>query len=401
LSTHAVLDAAAAGGALRIESDTAGDQARASARGRVELAGLRSLWRRSLDAADGAIDVDVKTAPGLPLAGTLVVARTLSLRPRGWPLSFAVAEGGRLDVDQTRVHVPSLVLEAPGARLALAGDVRADLVAPERSSVDLAANARVDAAALARQAHLPAIASASGTITVDAHATGTVGDPATSGKIHVAAVEVHPASPAWPALRVDGDVDAQGRALSTRELRIATVGRALAEGVVTVGAPGAPATIALGDGWPLRVARIDAPVVGRGLRVGDAKSSFEIGALDLQLRLAGDPERALVLSGDVGVARARFDPFAPKKKSTGPARPWFEALPPRLTLDLTLHGPRDAVVVDVPVLPDVGVGFRCRVSGSSRGGTISGELRGAGAYSRLMLALFGPKGARECRLLKE
>jgi hypothetical protein len=400
-STHAELDAVGSGSALRIESDTTGDQARASARGRVELGGLGPLWRPALDAADGAIAVDVRTAPGLPLAGTLIVARRLSLRPRGWPLAFAVAEGGRLDVDQTRVHVPGLVLEAPGARLSLAGDVVADLAAPERSSVDLAASARVDAAALARQAHVPEIASAAGTITIEARARGAVGDPDARGTVHVEGVEVRPASRAWPAVRVDGVIAATGHEITTQDLRVATVGRAVAEGVVTIGAPGTPASMTLDRGWPLRFAHVDAPIAGRGLRVGDARSPFEIGALDLRLRLTGDPERALLLSGDLGVARARFDPFAGKKKSTGPARPWFESLPPRLTLDLTLHGPADAVIVDVPVLPDVDLGFRCRVSGSARGGTITGELRGRGGYSRLMLALFGPKGARECRVLKE
>jgi hypothetical protein len=45
--------------------------------------------------------------------------------------------------------------------------------------------------------------------------------------------------------------------------------------------------------------------------------------------------------------------------------------------------------------------MRCRVTGSKRGGTISGQVRGSGPYSRLMLSLFGPKGARECHLLKE
>jgi hypothetical protein len=127
-----------------------------------------------------------------------------------------------------------------------------------------------------------------------------------------------------------------------------------------------------------------------------------VGALDLRLRLAGDPARELVLSGDVGIANARVDPFAGKKSSGGgPARPWFESLPPWLTLDLTLHGPPDAIVVAVPVLPDLDLGLRCRVRGDSRKASIAGELRGRGLYSRLMLALFGPEGARECRVLKE
>jgi hypothetical protein len=170
-----------------------------------------------------------------------------------------------------------------------------------------------------------------------------------------------------------------------------------------VGSPATPASAQVTTAFPLRLDRVDVPVVARGLRVGDSKSSFAIGALDLDLRLAGALERTLTLSGDVVVSDAHFDPFADKKtkKSTGPARPWFESLPPWLTLDLTVRGPPHALTVDVPVLWDVGVGMRCHVKGNRRGGTISGQVRGSGPYSGLMLALFGPKGARECRLLKE
>jgi hypothetical protein len=400
-SSQATLDAVGGGSALEIESTTSGDQAQASARGHVELAGLRSLWGKALADADGSIAVDVKTAPGLPLAGTLVVARALSLRPRGWPLAFAVAEGGRLDVDGERVHIPGLTMTAPGATLSVAGDVLADLAAPERSTVDLKASGRVDAAAAARQARLPQVASASGTLTIDARAKGEAGDPSASGTVHIEGVEVRPTSASLPTLRLDGVVDANGHEITTRFLRVASVGPAVAAGTVTLGAPDEPASVALGPGWPPRVARVDVPVEGRGLRVGDAKSSLEIDALDLKLRLEGDPARELVLRGDVGVARARVDPFAKKKKSSGPARPWFEALPPRLTLDLTVHGPDDAIVVDVPVLPDVGLGFRCHVAGNARGGTISGRLRGSGLYSRILIGLFGPKGVDECRVLKE
>jgi hypothetical protein len=400
-SSQAKLEAVGGGSALTIESTTSGDQAQASARGNVELAGLRSLWGKALDAASGAIAVDVKTAPGLPLAGTLVVARALSLRPRGWPLAFAVAEGGRLDVEGERVHIPGLTMTAPGASLSVAGDVLADLATPERSAIDLKASGRLDAAAAARQARLPQIASASGTLTIDARAKGQAGDPNASGTLHIEGVEVRPTSPSWPTLRLDGVVDATGHEITTRFLRVASAGPAVAAGTVTLGAPQAPASVALGPGWPPRVARVDVPVEGRGLHVGDATSSFEIDSLDLDLRLEGDPARELVLKGDVGVARARVDPFAKKKKSSGPARPWFEGLPPHLTLDLTVHGPDDAIVVNVPVLPDVGLGFRCHVAGNAHGGTISGRLRGSSLYSRIAIGLFGPKGTGECHVLKE
>jgi hypothetical protein len=401
-ATHAELEAAGPGGQLAIESRTSNDSAAVTARGRVELAGLRSLWGRALADAQGTISVDVTSTPEARLKGALAVARAVTVRPKSWPVSLGVAEGGRVEIDETHLHVPNLTLTAPGARLRLAGELNADLVRPERTTIDLRADAHLDAAELARQAHLPALASASGTITVDAHALGALDDPSGRAVARVDGVELRPASKAWPALRVDGVVDVSDHTVSTRGVRVATLGPGPVMGVATVGTPAAPASARVTSAFPLRIERVDVPVTARGLRVGDAKASFAIGALDLDLRLAGAPERALVLSGDVGVADARFDPFAGnKKKSGGPARPWFEALPPWLTLDLTIHGPPDAISVNVPVLWDVDLGMRCRVTGSKRGGTISGQVRGSGPYSRLMLSLFGPKGARECHLLKE
>jgi hypothetical protein len=293
-----------------------------------------------------------------------------------------------------------VTLTAAGAAVALAGDVRVEPAAPERSTLALTAKARLDAAALARQVRLPALASASGTIAVEARATGEARAPDAAGTARLEAVELRPRAAGWPPVRLDGVLEASGHAVTTRALRVEALGGP-ARGVLTLGSADAPASAELASLSPPLVTHVDVPVVARGLRVGEGKSSLEIGALDLRLRLRGDPERELVLSGDVGVSGARLDPFAPKRKSTGPPRPWFESLPPRLTLDLTVHGPADALVVNVPVLPDLDLGFRCRVSGSARGGTISGELRGRGGYSRLMLALFGPKGARECRVLKE
>jgi hypothetical protein len=401
LATHAELRLSGAGSVLDLRGETSGEEVRATARGRVELAGLRPLWRRALADADGALTLDLATAPGAPLTGTLAVARALALQPLGWPLALGVAEGGRLDVDGAHVHAPGLALTTAGERVDLAGDVWVDLEAPERSRVALTAKARLDAGALVRQARVPALASAAGTITLDARATGELRAPEATGTARLDAVELHPAAAAWPAVRVNGAIEANGRGFRAHGLRVETIGAAIATGALTVGADDAPASVDVGAWWPLRVSRLDVPLVARGLRVGTTTSSFAVRALDLRLRLAGDPARELVLSGDVGVEGARFDPFGGKKSAGGPSRAWYAALPPRLTLDLTLHGPDDAVVVAVPVLPDVDLGFRCHVGGSARGGTIAGQLHGRGLYSRFMLALFAPAGARQCRVLKE
>ncbi|HEX4404338.1 MAG TPA: hypothetical protein VH560_05895, partial [Polyangia bacterium] len=122
------------------------------------------------------------------------------------------------------------------------------------------------------------------------------------------------------------------------------------------------------------------------LHIGSAQSALEVGALDLRLRLTGDAKRGLLLAGDIGVARARYEPKPAKGKPS--ARAWYEGLPPRLTIDLTLRGPPDAVVVGVRHLPDVSVGFECHVRANARAGSMTGALRGDGAYSRFALSLY-------------
>jgi hypothetical protein len=404
-ATHAELEAVGPGGQLVIESRTSNDTAAVTARGRVELGGLRSLWGQALADAQGTISVDIASTPEARLKGALAVARAVTVRPKSWPVSFGVAEGGQVEIDETHLHVSTLTLTAPGARLRLAGELNADLVKPERTTIDLRANARLDAAELARQAQLPDLASASGSIAVDAHAQGALSDPTGTAVARLEGVELRPASKTWPAVRIDGVVDAGERTVSTRGLRVATVGPGFITGAVTVGAPATPATARVVTTLPLHLDRVAATVTARGLQLSDGKS-FAVGALDLALRLTGDSARTLVLAGDVGVSDAHFDPFAGKKKkkagkSDDDSKPWFDSLPPWLTLDLDIHGPPDALTVDVPVLWDVGIGMRCHVSGNKRGGSISGQVRGSGPYSRLMLSLFGPKGARECHLLKE
>jgi hypothetical protein len=70
-------------------------------------------------------------------------------------------------------------------------------------------------------------------------------------------------------------------------------------------------------------------------------------------------------------------------------------------VDLTLHGPGDAITVAVPFLPDVTLGFRCHLLATSRGATLSGRLAGSGVYSRVALALYDwtrPQDIRACQL---
>ena len=402
-----------------MQADADGGRVTGTARGLIALAGLRPLWERALADADGALDVALATRLGgartdtargartdtvrgaRALTGTVRVARALTVRPRGWPLALGIAAGGQLDVDGARLSSPGLDLSTDGARAHVSGEVRVDADVPARSRVALAATGHLDADALASRLRLAALASASGAVAVDARVTGEVRAPVATGEARFDALELVPAAAGWPRLRVSGAVTASGHELRTRGLRVETVGA----GAVTVGRADAPASVAIASWSPPRLGRVDVPIEGDGLRVGDAKMGLEIGALDLRLRLTGDATGELLLAGDVGIARARYDP----KPAKGPpsSRAWYAGLPPHLTLDLTLRAPAGALVVGVSRVPNLSVGFDCHLRASARAGTLTGGLRGGTPYSRLALSayhLFVERGAvdiRSCRPFRE
>ncbi len=368
------------GSALDVTADAAGAAVTGQAHGTLALDGLRPLWKQRLAEADGALDVAFSSTARAPLTGAVTVARTLHVRPRGWPLALDVAPGGRVDVDGSRLRTAGLDVSTDGARARLSGEVRVDADDPGRSRVDLAATGRLDAAAVARRLRAPALASASGAVTVDARVTGEARAPVATGEARFESLEVTPVG--WSPLRATGVIDVNRRGLSTRALRVETVGA----GALTIGRDGAPASVDIASWSPLELGRVDVPIDGRGLHVGSAQSALEVGALDLQLQLTGDATRGLLLAGELGVARARYDPKPAKGKPS--SRAWYEGLPPRLTIDLTLRGPPDAVVVGVPHLPDVSVGFECHVRADAHAGSLTGGLRGTGAYSRFALSLY-------------
>jgi hypothetical protein len=372
-------------------------------RGIVEVAGWRALWSPWLDDARGTVDVDLNLAAPRTITGTARTARPLVLRPRGWPVALEIAEGGRVDVDGLHLHTPGLSVAADGNTMHIEGDATVDPRAPASSTVALVATARLDAAAVAR--HLPQLGSASGTVTLDTRVSGAAAAPSVTGSARLERVQLRPKGAGWPALSVDGEIQARGHTLSTRGLRVQTrTTPAGTPGVLTLGRADQPATVDIVSLQPLRLGEIDVPLAGNGLRIGDGSTALAIADLDLALRLRGHVDGELVLAGDVGIAGATFDPGRGPAAKPGPSRPWYQSLPPHLTLDLTLHGPDKAVAVAVPVLPDVSLSFECRVHASTAGGALSGRLRGSGVYSRMALAVydwFTPRNIRACQLFKE
>jgi hypothetical protein len=393
------------GARFTLDGELRGTATSGRVRGHVELAPLRPAWERWLSSADGIIELDLTGHTDLSrpmegkISGSIRAVRALVLRLRGFSLSLGVAEGGRIDVDGQRVSTPGLLLTADGVRLQLRGGATLDPAAPERSLLDFEARGQLDAAVLARGLRLPALASASGTIALDARATGQAAAPAASGSARLQGLTLVPSAKGQPTLRLDGVVEADDHALRTRGLTV----QASEIGALTVGAADAPATVELASWSPFTPGRLDVPVWARGLHIGNARASLEIGRLDLAVRARGDARGTITVGGDVAIADARFDSSRGAPSKPGRPRAWYAALPPHLALDLTLRGPDDAVTVAVPG-PDVRVGFECRVRATAAAGSIDGQLRGGTVYSRAALALydwFTPRDVRRCRIFKE
>jgi hypothetical protein len=373
-------------------------------RGEIDLGRWPVLWSRWLASASGVVDADVTLAADRRLAGHADVARDLMLRRRGWPAAVTVEAGGRLAVDGDTVETPGLTLRVPGARARLTGRAAVDPDELERTRLDLSISGRADAAMLAAQlrARVPELAAASGRVELEGHLGGTLAPPpgpSFAGQIRLADLALVPATTSTlPRLRASGVVQAEGTRLTSQDLKVALDGT----GNLAIGRLGAPATVDIASLDPPRLGRIDLPVQGSGLTIGGPTSSLAISNLDADVRLAGQLDGELVLTGNVDLERGSYDPRrGPKTAHRGPPRKWFESLPPHLSIDLYVHGPRDALTVHVPVLWDVGLEFQCHAVANNKHGTLTGRLRGDGLYSRAAIALydwFTPGDLRGCQI---
>jgi hypothetical protein len=400
-----------------------GGDARGHLSGQIDLAAWPALWSRYFQAATGIAAVDLAVVPtvGWPrISGTVRIARDFVLRTPRWPAPITLPAGGALDFDGAALSSPELSIDTPGLHGKVAGRVTLATLDPVRAGrsnlgpakpagmadLGLTLSAELDAARF--PIRLPGHASLSGRLVVDAKVTGTLGGsiddddsggPRIDGQARFEELVLHPPV-GFPALRARGVIEAHGATLRTSGLAVDVVG----VGAVDVGSPAAPAQAELASLSPLRLGRVDVPLSGQHLVVGGPTSALEIPDLDADVRLTGDARGELKLSGEVAVAGGSYDPSrgrgtkAVKPRATGP---WYRILPPHLTLDLLLHGPRKAVRVTVPVLPDVNVDFQCHLVATSRGASLGGRLRGDGLYARAAVAIYDwltPGDLRRCQI---
>ena len=400
-----------------IDGQVRGLDARAHLKGEVDVARWPQLWSRVLQSATGALDFDLTVVPAVTpkspasayprFSGNVRIGQPLVLRTAGWPAPITVDGGGRLDLDGETLALDGFTITTPGLRGGVGGHATLDRDV-ERTRLALALKAELDAAHF--PVRLPAGVTAGGRAKIDAQIGGTLGaapGPRIDGHAELDGLSVQ-LSPTTPIVRASGLVEAHGQTLSSEALRVEIAG----VGSVGVGAPGKPASAELASLSPFRLGTVDVPFTGRDLKIGQPTSPLYVPDLDADLRLSGDGRSELEISGVVAVAGGSYDSSrGEKKKSSSSASsakprasgPWYQMLPPHLTLDLELRGVNKGISVAVPVLPNVSVDFRCHLLATSRGAQWTGRLRGDGAYARTALALadwFTGNDLRGCQLTK-
>jgi hypothetical protein len=401
---------------VALDGQVHGLDARARLTGELDVARWPQLWSRVFKSATGALDFDLTVVPAVTpksltsahphLSGNVRIGHALVLRTARWPAPITVDGGGRLALDGEALALDGFTVTTPGLRGSVAGRATLDRDDLERTRLALALQAELDAAHF--PVRLPAGVSVGGRATIDAQIGGTLGaapGPRIDGNAELDGLTVQ-LSPTTPVARASGLVEAHGERLRTEALRVEIAG----VGSVAIGVPGKPASAELASLSPFRLGAVDVPFSGRDLKIGQPSSALYIPDLDTDLRLTGDGRSELTVSGVVAVAGGSYDSSrgskkkAPSTASSAKPRasgPWYQALPPHLTLDLELRGANKGLSVAVPVLPDVTVDFQCHLLATSRGAKWTGRLRGDGAYARTALALadwFRDSELRKCQL---
>ena len=210
-------------------------------------------------------------------------------------------------------------------------------------------------------------------------------------------------------MRVNGPVGIDGRKLAVGPLMV-QFGNG---GWLKIAGPQGAGQLTVTPGRaPLPVDDLDVTVQGGGLGTTRPVSGLSVKDLALGLRLAEDMDNRLRLTGELRLGPTVFDlrqqrkdaraANARKPKAAAAKRPADRpSALDRITVDVRLTGPDDAVEVRVPFVPDVTVGLDCRVQGTLASPHIAGAIRGSGPYSRAALTTadrFTDRDLRKCDL---
>ena len=392
-------------------------QAGASLHARLALAQLqRSLPALRLRRASGVVaaDVDVagkSTTASSPIDASVSWAQPLSIWPARLPAAIDVRPA-RIALHDDELGVNSLVARCAGVQATLAGEMKIDRDDTSASrlsaTLDVAADGRQMAAALGPGRHL----AGSGSAGLGAKVSGSLRALQLHGDARFQALTVDwPGSPVG-AIRLDGPLTIDGpigTAGAGPELIVGPLAARLESGgwIMVAGAHG-PGRIQLAPHRsPLPLTGIDLLVRATALTTRHPIAGVSLRGVALALALTPRDSRVdtLWLTGSVDVGHTTYrlggnkenKPSKPAPKSTAAPRP--TALDRIWAHNVQVIGPRDAVKASVSYAPTVTVGMHCTINGPIAKPQIGGQVKGAGVYSRIALAVadwFTSRKLRQC-----
>jgi hypothetical protein len=229
-------------------------------------------------------------------------------------------------------------------------------------------------------------------------AVATVSGPLAAPRV-TAEAKLDALTLSWPgspvgSVRVDGPLQFEDRRIVVGPLR-ARVG---AGGWIEIAGARGPGRLALPSRpTPLPATDVDLRVRGSGLSTTRPISGFAVRDLALDLRLAQAGERWR-LTGGVDVGHDILDLSKQKKGASARLeRDLRSGMLAHIWADVHVAGAANAIEVRLPYAPDATVGIDCWVQGPLSSPRLTGQIRGDGAYSSLLLGVADQLNPREIR----
>jgi hypothetical protein len=363
---------------------------------KVSLQTFSAAFRPWLRDASGILEIAVQSdaqssaggsSAGQPppgLSGSARVVEPVRVWPRRALVPLEVKSGGVV-LGGRRLEVQRLALGFAGASLTLDGHATVDREAPLASRLDAQIDGVIDGADVARR--LPSLVTQGhGRALVAGRVGGTASAPTFDGTIDFQGLggEV-PGLPAQVRSMV-GRVEGQGRRLTTRGMTVDLAPK----GHLVIGSPQLPSYIEVAELDPLTPGAFFGTARGTGLATLSPVAGLRLDDLDLDLRVAYQPDGPVRIGGDIWVDAAAFSPARrqPPPPVVRKTERVVKQLFPTIDLDVGMHVRNDGLKVVIPGLPRVGVTADCRIQGPLPRPTISGRARGKGLWSGLALGIF-------------
>ena len=415
--------------ALNVAARLRPEQGTASVHGRLDLGRLDLGWLRAtfpalrLRSVAGVIAADVswraaarEGGGGLwPYArspatmagvhGTVAVSQPILIWSTRLPAITVPAT--RIELGGNEVRVPGVEVHTRDTHATVAGRIRdIDWSQPDGGVLEGKLTVAAEGRGLGRW--LGGVTGA-GSARFAGALSGSLRAPRVDGQANLDDLTVSWSRSPVGTVRVTGPVAIAGRKLAVGPLMV----RFENGGWLKIAGPRGAGQLTVAPGRaPFRLDDVDLTLQGSGLGTTRPFAGLSVKDLALDLRLAKSGDDKLRVTGEVRLGHNVYDLKAQRKGATADDAKKPKARPAphradqpraidRVTLDVRLTGPADAVRVRVPNVPDVTVGLSCHVRGPLAAPHIAGEVRGSGAYSRAALTLadrFTDRNLRKCDL---